>query len=114
MAELSSLLGRTGEWLRGTGPDGDIVISSRVRLARNVANFSFQSRLSAEERQELVELLRDSLAACLDPGEYQYLALDELGRWTAPSWWNAISSAGSTPRPRGDGPCPSPPTRSRA
>lgn len=79
MAELSSLLGRTGEWLRGTGPDGDIVISSRVRLARNVANFSFQSRLSAEERQELVELLRDSLAACLDPGEYQYLALDELG-----------------------------------
>lgn len=31
----------TGEWLRGTGPMSDVVISSRVRLARNLAERSF-------------------------------------------------------------------------
>jgi len=30
-----------GEWLQGTGPDADLVISSRVRLARNLANSPF-------------------------------------------------------------------------
>lgn len=25
-----------GEWLKGTGPESDIVMSSRVRLARNL------------------------------------------------------------------------------
>jgi len=76
--DLSELLGRTGEWLQGRGADADIVISSRVRLARNVANYPFQSRLSPEQRVELVELLRDSLTSLLDPGQYQYLDLEEL------------------------------------
>jgi len=38
---LGKNTGRTGEWLKGNGPDGDIVLSSRVRLARNVAGHPF-------------------------------------------------------------------------
>ena len=34
----------SGEWLRGTGPESDIVISSRIRLARNLAEFPFPHR----------------------------------------------------------------------
>jgi len=75
---LDELLSRTGEWLRGTGTDADIIISSRVRLARNVAGYPFLSRLSPDQRLELVELLRDGLAACLEPGEHQYLGLEQL------------------------------------
>ena len=36
---LDTLTNSIGEWLRGTGPDSDIVMSSRVRLARNLAQF---------------------------------------------------------------------------
>ena len=32
---LDALTHTSGEWLRGTGPESDIVISSRIRLARN-------------------------------------------------------------------------------
>ncbi len=76
--ELNELLHRTGEWLRDSGPDGDVIVSSRVRLARNVADYPFRSRLSPEQRQELVELLRESLAACTEPGEHRYLGLEGL------------------------------------
>ncbi len=42
-----------GEWLRGTGPESDIVISSRIRLARNVDGYSFVSRMNSESRETL-------------------------------------------------------------
>ena len=41
---LDSLTHTSGEWLRGTGPESDIVISSRIRLARNLAAFPFTNR----------------------------------------------------------------------
>ena len=33
--KLEELTEKCGEWLRGSGPQSDIVISSRIRLARN-------------------------------------------------------------------------------
>ena len=33
---IEELLNHTGEWLRGTGPNANIVMSSRIRLARNL------------------------------------------------------------------------------
>ena len=40
---LDELTRSNGEWLRGTGRHNDIVISSRIRLARNVAEGMAQS-----------------------------------------------------------------------
>jgi len=54
----SDLADRAGEWLRGTGPDSDIVISTRVRLARNVAGYPFVSRLEPDRQAELTDTLR--------------------------------------------------------
>ena len=34
--EIDDLTRRTGQWLHGGGPHGDVVISSRIRLARNI------------------------------------------------------------------------------
>ena len=34
--QLNDLLNHTSEWLKGSGPNSDIVISSRIRLARNL------------------------------------------------------------------------------
>lgn len=61
--KLSDLTQRAGEWLRGSGPMCEVVISSRIRLARNVAGFAFLSRCSAPDRQALALRLRDSILA---------------------------------------------------
>ncbi len=58
---LDSLMNHPGEWLRGTGPESDIVISSRIRLARNLSSFPFSSRASAHQKAEIEVLLRDRL-----------------------------------------------------
>jgi len=54
----SDLAQGSGEWLRGTGPESDIVMSTRVRLARNVMGYPFTSRLTPEEQAELTDTLR--------------------------------------------------------
>jgi protein arginine kinase len=35
------------EWMQGTGPDSDVVISTRVRLARNISGYAFPNHLAA-------------------------------------------------------------------
>lgn len=40
-------------WYMGTAPQNDIVVSTRVRLARNLSGIPFPSRMSAEQRTEL-------------------------------------------------------------
>ena len=61
--KLSDLTQRAGEWLRGSGPMCEVVISSRIRLARNVTGFAFLSRCSAPDRHALAVRLRDSILA---------------------------------------------------
>jgi protein arginine kinase len=65
---LDTLTQTSGEWLRGTGPESDIVMSSRIRLARNVAAFPFTNRASAYQKAEIEGLLKDRVARLeLDP-----------------------------------------------
>ncbi len=59
---LDNLTHTSGEWLRGSGPESDIVISSRIRLARNLAAFPFTNRASSYQRAEIETLLRDRIA----------------------------------------------------
>src|SRR3569833_194956 len=51
--KLSDLTSHAGEWLRGSGPMSEIVISSRIRLARNVSGYPFLTRCSRHPRQKL-------------------------------------------------------------
>lgn len=55
---IDDLTHRAGEWLSGAGPMSDIVISSRIRLARNVSGFPFLSRASGKQRAELQRTIR--------------------------------------------------------
>ena len=59
MMKLNDLAQRAGEWLRGCGPRSEIVISSRMRLARNVAGFAFLARCSPGDRRTLESNIRD-------------------------------------------------------
>src|ERR1700682_3107681 len=58
---LDILTQNSGEWLRGTGPEADIVISTRIRLARNLAAFPFTNRASAHQKAEIEVLLRERI-----------------------------------------------------
>jgi len=42
-------------WLDGTGPSNDVVISSRVRLARNIVNTPFPARLDQQAQRALLD-----------------------------------------------------------
>lgn len=78
--QFDELTHTSGEWLRGTGPQSDIVISSRIRLARNLAQFPFGTRADRREKAEIEELVRRTIAE-LDRWRFQYVevgALDEL------------------------------------
>jgi protein arginine kinase len=75
---LDSLTHTSGEWLRATGPESDIVISSRIRLARNLAAFPFTNRSSAYQKAEIEGLLRDRIAKLeLDP-KLEYVPVPTL------------------------------------
>ena len=58
---LDHLTKSAGEWLKGSGPDSDIVISSRIRLARNIKDFPFAGRTTPEEKKEIWELLSQKI-----------------------------------------------------
>ena len=59
---LDDLTKSSGEWLRGTGPESDIVMCSRIRLARNLADFPFSNRASRGEKAEIEAHFNSALA----------------------------------------------------
>jgi len=59
--KLSDLTSHAGEWLRGNGPMNEVVISSRIRLARNLAGFPFLTRCSRNQRQAVEARVRDTI-----------------------------------------------------
>jgi len=48
-------------WLRTTGEDHEIVLSTRVRLARNLQGFPFSLRGAREDRERVLERVREVL-----------------------------------------------------
>jgi len=71
------------EWLKGEGPVSDIVMSSRVRLARNVAGVPFVNRATAADREHVLDVAQRAIAEGRFPNEIRWIDLksaDELGR----------------------------------
>lgn len=60
--KLDDLINRVGEWLKGPGTDADVVVSSRLRLARNLDNFTFQTMANETQRKELIQFVSDTLS----------------------------------------------------
>ena len=46
-------------WLQGQGKDKDIVISSRVRLARNLAPYPFPHKMNDDEKKKVLEDVKE-------------------------------------------------------
>ena len=94
-------------WLRADGPNSDIVLSTRIRLARNLQNFRFGTRADRDDRREVLRMTLETA------GVARFAARRAASWWSAScrrrsgsSSWSGTWSAGSssaptaTPRPR--------------
>ena len=61
MSEVDHFLMQPVGWLRATGPESDVVISSRLRLARNLAAYPFLSRLAPEQREAILHEIGEAV-----------------------------------------------------
>jgi protein arginine kinase len=55
---IANVLATGGEWLRGEGPHHQIVVSSRVRLARNLRSRAFPGWAKKAERMQILEQIK--------------------------------------------------------
>lgn len=60
------------KWYMDLGNQGDIVLSTRVRLARNLVDYPFPSRLDSKEKEEVSSIIKEALS------DYNEKALDNI------------------------------------
>lgn len=68
------------DWMKGVGPDSDIVISSRVRIARNLRHFPFPMLATNQQSLDVMnQLTAIGQSGKLDPiGRFDTIILSEL------------------------------------
>jgi len=56
--KLDDFINNTGQWLKGTGAFSNIVMSSRIRLARNLVNKPFPNKAGKKDLNEILLLIQ--------------------------------------------------------
>jgi len=77
---VDDLIGQQGEWLRGTGPESDVVISTRVRLARNLARYPFLTVAPIPVRADIEKHVRQRFEEVLAPRKIEYLPITRMNQ----------------------------------
>jgi protein arginine kinase len=64
--------GVVGKWLAATGPEADVVLSTRVRLARNLADVPFTHRAEPRDHERTIDAVRWALTdtGYMETGRY--------------------------------------------
>lgn len=75
---LNDIANRCGEWLRGSGPESDIVMSSRIRLARNLADYPFIRRCNDIDKANLESTVRERILDNPELAELEFINVAEL------------------------------------
>lgn len=57
---IDDFLHQNSEWLKGAGPNANIVLSSRTRLARNIDKYPFSHWAKDKQLAEIVEAVKDA------------------------------------------------------
>ncbi len=61
---VESMLGTPSSWLEASGPESDIILSSRIRLARNLAQYPFVNMSTSDDLAEIVENVLSAAPYC--------------------------------------------------
>ena len=72
---------QVADWLAGDGPSADVVLSSRVRLARNLAGTPFPHRAAPEALERTFETVSTSLRGAAALGRPDVWGLEDLSTW---------------------------------
>jgi len=75
--DLQRLAARVGSWLTAGAPESDVVVSCRVRLARNLADQPFVPRLEPTKAKDVSERLREHLVALKIDGETTFVSMED-------------------------------------
>lgn len=75
---IETLVNALGEWLRGSGPESDIVMSTRIRLARNLADFPYVRRCSDIDRANIEATVRERMQREPRLAELEYINVAQL------------------------------------
>lgn len=76
--KIDDIAARPAPSLQGTGPLSEVVISSRIRLARNLAGYPFLSRATDDQKQEIVARLRGHVDAAATSGAWEFLEMAKI------------------------------------
>lgn len=69
------------KWLETSGIDEDVVVSTRIRVARNIEKYKFPNLIDSEEAESLTEDILDALDNVEDDYQfYRNRSLDEIER----------------------------------
>ena len=80
---IEELLNHTGEWLRGTGPSAHIVMSSRVRLARNLEAWTFPGKSGKKDLDAVLKAFGEAvnrIGALKGSTLFQMTEIDQVDR----------------------------------
>lgn len=75
------------KWYEKAGESSDVVISTRVRLARNLAAFPFPNRMTPDQKAEVERRVRDALlnSNSAIAADFNFLQMDDLSNEQAVS-----------------------------
>ena len=66
------------KWYSNSADNSDIVLSTRIRLARNLRDYPFPARLDSESRKEVNAIVKDALLNDGNKDEFDYIEMSSL------------------------------------
>ena len=75
---IDDFLNQDSEWLKGTGPNSNIAMSSRTRLARNIDKYSFTHWAPKKQLSDIVALAKDAAGSSEYMKDALFIQLKDL------------------------------------
>ena len=66
------------KWMNEEGPESDIVLSCRIRLARNLRDFPFSIKLKHEDAHQIIMKLEEKHGLCETGIEFELLKMEQI------------------------------------
>lgn len=80
-SDIDDFLWNFGSWLTDEDEYSDIIISTRIRLARNLKGYRFPNRASNAELREVLQQVRRTCQECESLKNGTYVDIEKLSEW---------------------------------
>ncbi|HSH35930.1 protein arginine kinase, partial [Schnuerera sp.] len=66
------------KWVEGTSSEEDVVVSTRIRLARNLKNYRFPQKMNIEESEKLTQEILNAMKDLFSNINYKFIRINNL------------------------------------